>query len=188
MCLMSWQFSDWKINRPVSVDFRKLVEYFAKMCKLKYFIVRTFLYCNNNNFWFLERLTLQHNPLFLLNRLWNHEEKTFPFRFFKMWYSILFRSITTFHFFAFAFLCPKVNVCLSFYIWMPRSTAQEHCFLMIMLVCKYQKFPRPTIPCLFYLIKDLQRKRKIVRCIIEHAFCYRNYNFKLCSLLHESYY
>ena len=115
-------------------------------------------------------------------------EKTFPFRFFKMWYSILFRSITTFHFFAFAFLCPKVNVCLSFHILLPRSTAYEHCFLMILLFFKYQKFPRPTIPRLFCLIKDLQRKRKIARWIIEHAFCYRNYNFKLRSLLHESYY
>ena len=122
---------------------------------------------------------------------WNVCETTRETISFPLFPNVVFNLIQKHNyisFFAFAFLCPKVNVCLSFHILMPRSTAYEHCFLMILLFFKYQKFPRPTIPCLFCLIKDLQRKRKIVRCIIEHAFSYRNYKFKLCSLLHESYY
>ena len=103
---------------------------------------------------------------------WNIYEATRENISFPSFQNVVFNLIQKHNyisFFAFAFLCPKVNVCLSFYIWMPRSTAQEHCLLMIQLFFKYQKFSRPTISCLFYLIKDLQRKRKIVRWIIEHA-------------------
>ena len=122
---------------------------------------------------------------------WNICETTRENISFPLFQNVVFNLIQKHNyisFFAFAFLYPKVNVCLSFYILMPRSTEQQHCFLMVLLFFKYQKFHRPTIPCLFYLIKDLQRKRKIVRWIIKHGFSYRNYNFKLCSLPHEGYY
>ena len=88
---------------------------------------------------------------------WNIYETTRENISFPLFQNVVFNLIQKhiyISFFAFAFLCPKVNVCLSFYIWMPRSTAQEHCLLMIQLFFKYQKFLRPTIPCLFCLIKD----------------------------------